>query len=302
MLRAVRHNKESVLNNIRAGRLDAVHLSTTSLVDEIILSMHNNGILSYLKKVIPDKRKPNATIPFDVVLAISVASKMKVKSALSDVPFAIQDHRLLAELGYNLIDTDGEDKGIITEGSLRHLFGKYDYQDFFLYYNDAGQKHIMPSLKNISQTHILDCTKIEVKYWNNNYELSTVVRDSDGNNARGYKLATLRRIVGNTGVIEDIRFDGISAHDLTLSKDMLHNSSIFNSGDKLINDRGFLDRGMFNYMKNIRQVDTYIPLKTSMTAFEMAVSTAKYQNKWINHPNKKRKTQKITLEKNLKDY
>ena len=52
MIRAVQQNNESVLDMIRAGRLDAVHISTSNLADDIILAMHKHGILSCLKAVV----------------------------------------------------------------------------------------------------------------------------------------------------------------------------------------------------------------------------------------------------------
>jgi hypothetical protein len=46
-------------------------------------------------------------------------------------------------------------------------------------------------------------------------------------------------------------------------------------------------------------VNTYIPLKKNMEAYEQAVSVAKEQNKWQAHPNKKRKGQKIAFVESL---
>lgn len=56
-----------------------------------------------------------------------------------------------------------------------------------------------------------------------------------------------------------------------------------------------------NYLKTERKVDTYIPLRKNMTAYEMAVSTAKYIDEW-NNPNSKRKAQHITLIRDLGKY
>lgn len=302
MIRAVRQNKESVLDKIRAGRLDVVHLSTSSLVDDIILAMHKNGVLSCLKEVIPDKRKPNTTVPFELVLALSAAAKMKVKTALTDIPFAIQDHRLLGELGYNIISDKDVDKGIMTEGSLRHLWKKYEYYDFFIYYNKTVQNHILKKLNLKATKHILDCTKLKVEYWNDNYELSETATDSKGKKSRGYKLGTIRSLINNTGIITDICFGGMANHDLSLCENMLFHSPILKPGDMIINDRGFLDRNVFNILKTTRKVDTYMPLKKGMTAFNKAIETAIENNKWSKHPNKKRPTQKIAFVGNLQNY
>ncbi len=66
-------------------------------------------------------------------------------------------------------------------------------------------------------------------------------------------------------------------------------------GDILINDRGFISREFMNQLKQERGVDTYIPLKDNMEAYEQAVSLAKEQNQWQPHPNKSRKPRKSLL-------
>ena len=302
MIKVVRQNKESVLDKIRDGRLDSVAISSTNLVDDILLSMHKNGILACLGAVIPDLRKANTTIPFELVIALATAAKMKVKTALTDIPFAIQDHRLLGELGYNVVDDDGVDKGFMTEGALRHLFCKYNYQDLFTYYNDAVQKHIMPKLNLEPSIHILDCTKLYVELSNSNYQKSEVGLDSDNKPARGYKLATIRSIIGDTGIITDTRFSDIRPHDLTLSADMLRTSAVLKHGDILINDRGFIDRDILNYLKTNRGVDTYVPLKANMVAYKLAIQLSQEENKWSAHPNKKPKTQNIAFVTNLGEH
>ena len=298
MIRFCQQNKESVLAKMLNGQLDSVASSTTNFVDEIILAMHKKGVLGCLKNSIADKRADNTTIPFDLVLALSIAAKMKIKTSLSDIPFAITDHRALAELGYALVDTDGDlDKGLMRESSLRFLIQKYSHTDFFSSYNNTVQNYIMPKLDLVPDIHILDCTKLEVNYKNLNYEGSAIGKDNDGKNARGYKLATLRGITENSGIIEDIRFDSMNVHDLTLSEDIIFNSPALKRGDILINDRGFLSRSVINHLKSKREVDVYVPLRKNMDIFKTAVSTAVLENNWTIHPN--REHQRIALVKNL---
>lgn len=282
------------------GQIDSVHSSTANLVDEIILSMHKNGVLNCLSDGIPDKRADNTTIPFELFLSLSATAKMKVKTSLTDIPFAITDHRTLAELGWNLIDTDQDlGKGLMRESSLRAIIKKYSLADFFNGYNNTMQRHVMPKLNLSPDIHILDCTKLVVNLKNENYEGSGIGVDNDNKTARGYKLSTLRGITGDTGIVEDTRFGSIETHDLELSRDILYNSPVLKHGDIIVNDRGFISRDVMNYLKNRRGVDTYIPLKSNMNTYEMAVSTAKMENNWVNHPNKNRKNQKIAFVPNL---
>ena len=103
----------------------------------------------------------------------------------------------------------------------------------------------------------------------------------------------------DTGVIEEIRFGPLNAHDLTLSEEMLRTTSVLKPGDILINDRGFLSRNLINYLKSVRQVDTYVPLKKNMDAFDMAVREAKKKDDWSAHPITRFPSQRICLLKNL---
>ena len=308
MIRVCKENRVSVLEQVRNGKLDSAMLSSTNLIDEIILAMHDNHLLFKISESVPDLRAPNAVIPYDVVWASAIAAKMKVHTSLSDIPFAISDHRTLAKLGYALVNTDdGIYTGLMREGSLRFLLGKYTPQMLIDGYNQAVQKYILPELGLNADIHILDCTDIEVNYWNTNYEGSGVAynkrqKDEAKDRARGYKLSTLRGIVNDSGVIEEIRFGPLNVHDLTLSDEMLRTTPMLKPGDILINDRGFLSRDLINYLKSHRKVDTYVPLRTNMVAYDIAVKAARAQNDWYKHPVTRYKTQVMTLITDLGSY
>lgn len=296
MIRLCKYNQENVLERVRHGKLDAVALSTSNLIDDIILEMSKINVFKHLEDNIPDLRAANTTIPYELIWASAVAAKMKVQTSLSDVPFAINDHRTLAKLGYTLVDSDGNLKtGLMQESSLRFLLGKYNSALFVSGYNNTVQKGILPSLDIVPNIHILDCTDLEVNLKNPNYENSGMgISKMDDRPTRGYKLSTLRGIVEDTGIIEEIRFGKISTHDLTLSNEMVRTTSVLKPGDILINDRGFISRELLNYLKLKRGVDTYIPLRKDMVAYEQSVLAAKDQNDWKPHPNRKRKNQMIS--------
>ncbi len=306
VLKCCKSNKESVLRQVKSGNIDAITLSSTNLVDDIILAMHTNGILDCLNNGIVDRRNHNTTVPYNVIWASSIAAKMKVHSSLTDIPFAITDHRVLAELGYSLYDSNGNiGNALMNEGSIRFLLGKYDESDMVSGYNNTVQNHIMPKMNIESNIHILDCTDLEVNYDNQNYYgagigYSKRKVDEKKLPARGYKLATLRGIVGDTGIIEDIRFGSLDTHDLTLSREMLMTSPVLKSRDIIINDRGFISRDLINYLKLERGIDTYVPLRKNMASFDVAVQAAKIQNSWIQNPKYER--QKITLVTDLGEY
>lgn len=308
MLISCTNNKESVLTKVRNGSIDSISLSATNFVEDIVLSMHKQGILDCIISTMGDKRNHNTTVPYNVILSAAITAKMKVQTSLTDIPYALTDHRLISELGYTFYDTDRNvGKALMTEGSLRFLIEKYTPEEFISGYNNSVQNGIMKKLGLQANIHILDCTDLEVNYKNKNYENSGIShskRTPDGSEikARGYKLATLRGIVGDRGVIEEIRMGPLNNHDLTLSKEMILTSDVLKNGDILINDRGFLSRDVMNYLKSVRGVDTYIPLRKDMQAYNIAISIAKEENKWKNHPSKKYSGQKICLIEELGPY
>lgn len=249
----------------------------------------------------PDKRKQNTTIPFNLVIALSVAAKMKIKTSLTDIPYAITDHRVLSQLGYNIVDTNKSLKnGMMQESSLRFLFGKYTSDDLFKNYNSAVQDYIMPKLDIVPNIHILDCTELSVNLDNESYEGATITTNKYGETNRGYKLSCLRGVVDDTGIIEEICFAGMNVHDLKLSEDMLKKTKVLKPGDILIKDRGFLNRELVKFLKKERNIDVYVPLRSNMTAHKNAVAIAKLENKCEPHPS--RKNQKIAFVPNLKEY
>ncbi|MCB2354589.1 hypothetical protein [Clostridium estertheticum] len=95
---------------------------------------------------------------------------------------------------------------------------------------------------------------------NSNYENSEVIR-FEGESTRGYKLATLRGLMDDGGIIEEIAFDSIKLHDMELSGDISLKSKVLKEGDILINDRGFISRSVMNTLKTNKKVDTYIHAK-----------------------------------------
>lgn len=248
MIKICKENKESVLRKIYTGEFDNVVSSISNLVDDIILNMHKSRILACLANKLPDKRAHNTTMPFELVMALSVAAKMKTNTSICDVPYAITDHRVLAELGYNIIDTEKDLKaGMMTESSLRFLFGKYEAKELFKSYNEVVQEQIIPKLNYKPNIHILDCTELSVNLDNNNYEQSAITTNKYGNADRGYKLASLCGIVEDTGIIKEIEFGAMNVHNLELSREMLKTTKVFNPGDILTEGRGFLDRDLINY-------------------------------------------------------
>lgn len=71
-------------------------------------------------------RRDNSHIPFDILLCLAVAAKLKCKTSLTDVPFAVAEAELLAELGWNFWNNERDgDEGLFSESVMRKLLAKY---------------------------------------------------------------------------------------------------------------------------------------------------------------------------------
>ena len=295
MIQLCNKDKEKVYQAIRSGNIDAADMTFPNLIDDIVLTMKKHGLLDMLSKALPDKRRDNRHIPLDILLSLAVTAKLKIKTSLTDVPFAVNDAELLAELGWNVWDSERDlNEGLFSESVMRKLLLKYTSEEWISFYNSYVQKYLMPKLNIKPDIHILDCTKIPVNLQNENYENSSVVK-IDGEVFRGYKLGVLRGVMDDSGIAEEIVFGTLKTHDLELIRDMLKTTSCLKAYDIIINDRGFLSREILNYLKTERKVNTYIPAKENMIIFEDAVNLAKKAGKWQKHPNKKRKDQEIQL-------
>jgi len=177
MLQITQESKESVLEAIKQGRIDAADISQPNFIDSIILKMQKLGVTDLLSHLLDDKRKLNRVIPLNVILILAIAAKMKIHTSLTDIPYAITDAEVLSKLGYSLWDTDRDlEKGLMDEGAIRHLLGKYEKTDMINGYNTCVQQYILPKMEISANMHVLDCTEAEVELSNENYEESSVVK------------------------------------------------------------------------------------------------------------------------------
>ena len=166
MIEICRKDKEKVYEAIRSGKIDAAELSLPNLIDDIILTMKRHGLTDLLALALTDKRRNNSHIPFDMLLCLAVAAKLKCKTSLTDVLFAVTEAELLAELGWSIWDNERDiNEGLFSETVMRRLLAKYKSEEWVSFYNDYVQKHLMKELKIQPCVHIQDCTKVLVKGW-----------------------------------------------------------------------------------------------------------------------------------------
>lgn len=149
---------------IRSGKIDAAELALPNLIDDIILTMKKHGLLELLSSALEDKRRDNLHIPFDILTA-----KLKIKTSPTDVPFAVSDAGLLAELGWNIRDNERDiNEGLFSESVMRKLLAKYSSGEWISFYNSYVQKYVLEKLDTHPNIHILDRTKVPVNLRNDN--------------------------------------------------------------------------------------------------------------------------------------
>ena len=136
MLQLSKNDKNQVLDAIKAGTIDAADISFPNLIDTIVLKMKKIGLISKLSDSFNDKRKVNKHIPFDIMIALAITAKMKLKTSLTDVSFAVTDSELLSELGWNIWDTDRNlNEGLFAEGVMRNVVKKFESEELINSYN-----------------------------------------------------------------------------------------------------------------------------------------------------------------------
>lgn len=136
MIQLCSKDKEKVYQAIRSGNIDAADMALPNLIDDIVLTMKKHGLLDMLSYALPDKRRDNHHIPLDILLALAVTAKLKIKTSLTDVPFAVNDAELLAELGWNVWDSERDlNEGLFSESVMRKLLLKYTSEEWISFYN-----------------------------------------------------------------------------------------------------------------------------------------------------------------------
>jgi hypothetical protein len=152
--------------------------------------------------------------------------------------------------------------------------------------------HVGPSLLAYARVgtgrriHIVDTTHVEVPLETGTYECSGVVKNDDGSRSRGYKLATLRTLLDDAGLITQVGLCPIQVHDLPVCRLVFETAPVLRPGDLVLEDRGFVDGATITFLKQQRHVDVIVPLKSTMLSYREAVQLAELQNAWQPHPSR----------------
>ncbi len=141
----------------------------------------------------------------------AVAAKLKCKTSLTDVPFAVTEAQILAELGWNIWDNERDvNDGLFSESVTHKLLEKYKSEEWVFFYNSYAQEHLMKELDIQPCVHILDRAKVLVNRDNDHYENSPMVK-IDGETMRGYKLGVLKGVLDDLEIAVEIVFGTLKA-------------------------------------------------------------------------------------------
>jgi hypothetical protein len=159
--------------------------------------------------------------------------------------------------------------------------------------------HVGPSLVAYAQLGggrrlpIVDCTTVAVPLDSGHDECSGLGKNDDGSLARGYKLATLRTLLDTAGVFSQGAVAPIQDHDSEVCRPVLTTTPALRAGDLLLEDNGLMEGDLLSVLKQQRQVDVIVPLRSKMVAFDDAVRLAEMAGTW--HPHPSRATQQIAF-------
>jgi hypothetical protein len=98
----------------------------------------------------------------------------------------------------------------------------------------------------------------------------------------------LRTLLGHAGLITQVGLCPIQVHDVPLCGPLLETAPVLRAGDLLLEDRGFIDGDTITFLKQKRQVDVIVPLKSTMLSYQEAVDLAQMQDQWPPHPSRDR--------------
>jgi hypothetical protein len=88
MMKIHQAGQEGILKKIREGRIDGAAVSVENFIDTIIKKMKELGVIDELKHIVTDKRADNARIPLELLWALGITAKMKVKTGMTDILIA----------------------------------------------------------------------------------------------------------------------------------------------------------------------------------------------------------------------
>ena len=138
MIHIRKKDKEKVLEAIYPDTIDTAGLALPALAGSVVLAMKHHGFLKPLNDAFKAKRSDNLHIPSNTLLILAITAKPKQKTSLTDIPFAVTDTGLLAELGWNAWDYGcNVNDGLFSESVMRKLVRKYNSEELVHFYKNT---------------------------------------------------------------------------------------------------------------------------------------------------------------------
>jgi hypothetical protein len=312
-LRLLTENPEAVLQRLREGWIDYLAPADDQFTDLHVLYALKSGLLASCATAFPDPRQ-DSEIPFQVLLAASVAGAFQGEYALCQVGCSLHSPALLAEFGLNvqwlqagegLSRRGTEQPAAFHPDTLRKLLqqiartdreaGRPPGASLIDWWNETVGPAFQKAAGGGVGVWLLDATKLLVNLKNPRYEGSETAKDQDGQPIRGYKLGLLSTLIDVGRLIVRLGWDGVRAGDATVTWPLVRATPPLGRGDTLLHDRGLIDGETVTCLKRDLQADVVFPLKRDMLAYRLAVGLARdRQHRWQAHPTRrKQEIQKV---------
>lgn len=298
---------------------EVVYTSADYIIDEVD---NNYSLIDNITSSFKGISDYPSTYPYQLFITAGLTSRIKRLVASSSMPFALTLKSSIHKIGYNILKQRA-DGTYFSNGAFRDYIlntKEEKIQEGFrlLNYNMLSTNGIRPTV------HIIDATKINVNMFNPNYENASCISDEDGQKIKGYKLSAMYGIHEDLLVHETSRIDTLKTHDLPAGKTLISNYPHLKENDIILVDRGYTS---FEWFYELKMKNIYIltPAKKDSDILKSALSlvgvkildkikgvskeviikselTNETNNRWLAHPNKKRKEQEYTTVKNITMY
>jgi hypothetical protein len=136
------------------------------------------------------------------------------------------------------------------------------------------------------RSHMLDTTQVEVPWAPGTYECSGVVKNDDGTDGRGSKLATWRTLLDRAGRLTQVARSAMQGHDMAVCRPLLTQAPVLRAGALRLEDRGCIDGATLSELKRTRKVEVIIALKANMLATQEAMQLAVLAHRWDAPPSR----------------
>jgi len=294
------HDQKRAVDLLLNASVDHLQWSQMKPIDVIAGHTIDSGFLDFVCESFPDPRdQEKVSVPLKAILASQIFCRIQEKASIASGPYILNNSTLLTKLGFNICvaKTGFNDlnlhrrESIFCGDVLRNLLKRYPAgsgpEILEKWFNKTCFEFVMKRYPKI-RSFVVDTTDVEVLLENTNYQRSGITAREEGEIIkRGYKVALIRALVGNGGILVGFKMAPINDHDIIVVKALLKEIDL-PEGSEIIWDRAFIDADFTGELKEGKKIDTFFGVRTNMMVQQYAVAFAENRPElWKPHPNRK---------------